>query len=122
VSHKSLNAGFILANAYIELFKNKEIDVIECIYNIKNECWDNCQEEIVSDEYLLDGIKFEKIIGPWYEYYEIDEWTDWVKKSDKSLSQIKTEIKMELEKLILEWKSEFLDGKLRELKTIKNEL
>ena len=116
VSHKSLNAAFILANAYIESFKNKELDVIECIYRIKNECWDNCRNEIKSDEYLFDGIKFQKIIGPWYEYCDIDEWTDWVKNSDKTLSEIKNEMEKDLEKKIVEWQSGYLNDKLENIR------
>ena len=115
ISHQSLSAGFVLANAYVESFKIKEIDIIECIYRIKNECWDNCQNEIESNEYLYDGIKFDKIIGPWYEYNEIDVRTAWVKESGKSVSQLKLEIKQDLENMILKWQSEYLNDKIKSL-------
>lgn len=34
VSHKSLQAAFVLADAYIDSFKKEEIDIIECIYRM----------------------------------------------------------------------------------------
>lgn len=84
--------------------------------NVFIECWDNCRNEIKSDKYLFDGIKFENIIGPWYEYYEIDEWTDWVKNSGKSVIEIKDEIEKDLEKMLIEWQSEYLNDKLKNIK------
>lgn len=116
VSYQSLEAAFVLANAYIESFKKNKIDVIECIYRIKNECWDNCPNLISSNEYLFDGIQFHQIIGTWYQYYEIDGWTEWVKKSGKGINELKAEAEKDLEKLILEWQTEFLERKLQSIK------
>ena len=115
-SHKSLNAAYVLSNAYIESFKNEEVDIIECIYSIKNECWDNCQNEIISDRYLFDGIQFQQIIGSWYEYNEIDEWTDWVKRSGKSVTEIKNGIEKDLKKMIIDWQTEYLKDKLKNIR------
>ena len=114
-SYHSIDAAFILANSYINSFKKGEINISQCIYNIKNECWDNCRDQIDSIEYLYDGIQFHEIIGPWYEYDEIDEHTDWVKKSNKSISQIRKDFEKELSSLISIWQEEFLSTKLTKL-------
>ena len=112
---ESLGSAYILANSYVNSYKKGEFNIIQCIYNIKNECWDNCQNKIDSIDYLYDGIKFEKIIGPWFEYNEIDQFTDWVKKSNKSLYQIKKEIEKDLETKVLNWQFEFLKDKIDNL-------
>ena len=78
-SNTGLEAAYVLANYYVIRLQNKNIDIIDAITKIKNDCWNNCEMLIDSNKYLYDGIQFHGIIGFWYEYMEIDENTEWVK-------------------------------------------
>lgn len=114
-SYESLDAAYILANCYVNKVKSGELNIIDGISRIKNECWDNCQNLIDSNEYLYDGIQFERIIGAWYEYYEIDEQIQWVKETDASSDEIKLKIEKDLIEFLLKWQDEFLNKELERL-------
>lgn len=114
-SYESLDAAYILANYYVNKVKSGELNAIDGISRIKNECWDNCQNLIESNVYLYDGIQFQGIIGPWYEYYEIDEQMQWVKESDATSDEIKLKIEKDLTESLLKWQSEFLNKELERL-------
>ncbi len=114
--HKSNDAAFILANYYVQEYKKGNLSVNDAISKIKNDCWENSNVEIVSNKYIYDTISFGRIIGVWYDYHEIDEHTDWVKKSNKSIAQVKIEMEAELISNLLHWENEFLNNKLAELK------
>jgi len=115
--YKSNDAAFILANFYVQEYKSGKTNINEAISRIKNDCWENSNVEIENTKYIYDSIKFEKVIGTWYEYNEIDEHTDWVKRSKKSFSHIKVEMEEELISDLLLWESEFLKNKIAEIKT-----
>lgn len=114
--YKSNSAAFVLANFYVQEYKSGKTSINEAISKIKNDCWENSNVEIKSTKYIYDSIKFGKIIGTWYEYNEIDEHTDWIKRSKKSISQIKAVMEEELINGLLQWESEFLKSKLAEIK------
>lgn len=116
MSPQSLDAAFILANAYVNKVKSGELNVIEAISLIVNQCWDNCNDQIESKKYLYDGVNFEEIIGPWYEYSEIDEYTQWIKYSRKTLDQVKCEIENELNDALVKWQEKFLNAELMKIK------
>jgi len=114
--YKSNEAAYILANYYVQECKNGNLHINEAIYKIKNECWESDLVKITSEKYIYDSIKFEKIIGSWYEYNEIDEFIDWVKKSKKSIPQINEELEEELYNNLLHWENNFLKSKLEQIK------
>lgn len=107
-TYSSLEAAYVVANYYVELFKKGELSIFAVIYKIKNECWDNCHDVIINSKYQLDGVGFEAIIASWYEYMDADESTEWIQTSEKSLSEIQSELEKELEVLVLEWQETFL--------------
>lgn len=113
-------AAFILANYYLKEFKNGNLNVGEAIVKIHGECWGNIFVEIVSEKYIYDSIKFGKIIALWFDYDEVDEYVDWVKRSKKSLNQIKTKMEEDLGSNLLLWEDEFLKSKIAEIKKLKS--
>lgn len=114
--YESNDAAFVLANFYVQEYKSGMTNINEAISKIKNDCWENSNVEIESTKYIYDSIQFGKVIGTWYEYNEIDKHTDWVKRSKKSVSQVKSEMEEELISDLLLWESEFLKNKLAEIK------
>ncbi len=110
------DAAFVLANYYVQEFKSGNLSIGDTVSRITNYCWYNNSVEIVSDKYRFDSIKFAGIIAVWYDYVEIDEFTDWVKRSKKSLAQLKSEMELELKTDLLFWESEFLQNTLAEIK------
>ncbi len=100
----------------VNQLRNNELNTIEAIAKIKSECWDNCESSIKSKKFLYDGVQFHKIIGPWYEYLEIDEHTEWIKTSNKSLVNIKSKMEDELTIELVKWQDSFLNDKIAKLK------
>ena len=115
-SYSKLDSAFILANYYINKTRNGEINAVECVSKIKNECWGNCESLINSNKFLYDGVQFHEIIGSWYEYIEIDEQPKWLKESEKTISEIKTEIENQLKVDIFNWQERFLNPITNKLK------
>jgi len=101
-------AAIIYAKGIVDDILNDEIEIIEGVYEIKNNAIDSFDFFSECKKYCYDSIGFEKIYGLFDDYFEVKECgTKWNKRKEGKLTkEIKSELSIELKK----WKEIIKNG------------
>ncbi|MCD8433548.1 hypothetical protein LNJ05_12325 [Tenacibaculum finnmarkense genomovar ulcerans] len=93
---KKRDAALLYSSGIVNEILNKEKDVIEGIYEIKNFAIDSYPDfRTETKKYLFDSIAFDGIYGLFVEYYDLNDCFE--KKSNRNLmSKIKNQLLTEI--------------------------
>ncbi|TAJ13089.1 hypothetical protein DMA11_10515 [Marinilabiliaceae bacterium JC017] len=91
-------AALIYAEGLIEDILTEKPEVIEGIYEIKNNAFNSFDFYVESKRYCFDSIGFEKVYGLFEDYYDVEDYrSNWSKtKKTKMKNQINSELLSEL--------------------------